>query len=103
MRATYSASSLGTHHIFFCQGLRSASASRRRTVSSESCPRGTPKTGQSGTPENRPVVSLQDVDGGVGDVVPRRGERLERRQEAAGAGAGSAGLDAPPHPKGDRS
>ena len=33
MRATYSASTLGMHHMSFCQGLRSFSARRRRTVS----------------------------------------------------------------------
>src|SRR5262245_43068690 len=33
MRATYSPSTCGMHHIFFCHGLRSFSAKRRRTVS----------------------------------------------------------------------
>ena len=33
MRATYSASTLGMHHMSFCQGLRWFSARRRRTVS----------------------------------------------------------------------
>src|SRR5215469_12905726 len=33
MRATYSASTLGMHHISLCQGLRWFSAKRRRTVS----------------------------------------------------------------------
>src|SRR6516225_4079193 len=33
MRATYSASTLGMHHMSFCQGLRWFSAKRRRTVS----------------------------------------------------------------------
>src|SRR5271168_669271 len=35
MRATYSASTLGMHHMSFCQGLRWFSAKRRRTVSRE--------------------------------------------------------------------
>ena len=40
MRATYSASSCGTHHIFLRHGLRSFSPRRRRTVSRDrlSCP-----------------------------------------------------------------
>ena len=60
-------------------------------------PRGTPKTGQSGTPENRPVVEqLQDVDGRVGTVVPRRGECLERRQVPAGDRTGPARLEPAP-------
>src|SRR5271165_286710 len=33
MRATYSASTLGMHHMSFCQGLRWFSAKHRRTVS----------------------------------------------------------------------
>src|ERR1700757_3874037 len=35
MRATYSASTLGMHHMSLCQGLRWFSARRRRTVSRE--------------------------------------------------------------------
>ena len=35
MRATYSASTLGMHHMSFCQGLRWFSAKRRRMVSRE--------------------------------------------------------------------
>ena len=37
MRATYSPSTRGTHHIFCRQGLSAFSAKRRRTVSRERC------------------------------------------------------------------
>jgi len=63
-------------------------------------PRGTPRTSQSGTPENQPVVKLvADVDAAWAVRLPRGdGQRLETRETGTGACAGAAGLVAAADP-----
>ena len=63
-------------------------------------PRGTPKTSQSGTPENQPVVKgIVGVDAAWAVRLPRGdGERLENREARTGACAGAPWLVAAADP-----
>src|SRR5579862_2836372 len=64
-------------------------------------PRGTLKTGQGGTSENRPTELKQDIDSG-GGILHRREQCLERREATASNRAGAAGMAVEAHPRGNR-
>lgn len=71
-----------------------------QTSNRRAYPRGTPKTSQSGTPENQPVVKGKaDVDSAWAERLPRGdGQRLETREARTGACAGAAWLVAAADP-----
>ena len=60
-------------------------------------PRGTPKTGQWGTPENRPTEVGRTLNRERRVTLPRREQCLERREATTGDRAGAAGLAAAAH------